>query len=103
MIANVVAVHETVLVADHEGHLSADVRPLVRMSVTVIIEKDGKRESAGSGGGGRFGLNYFAESDRIKGYVDEAVRQALIKLEACLLYTSPSPRDKRQSRMPSSA
>ena len=82
VIANVVAVHETVLVADHEGHLSADVRPLVRMSVTVIIEKDGKRESAGSGGGGRFGLSYFAEADRIKGYVDEAVRQALIKLEA---------------------
>ncbi|MGB1309903.1 MAG: metalloprotease TldD [Leucothrix sp.] len=82
VIANVVAVHETILVADHNGHLSADVRPLVRMSVTVIIEKDGKRESAGSGGGGRFGLNYFTEADRIKGYVDEAVRQALIKLEA---------------------
>jgi len=82
VIANIVAVHETILVADHNGHLSADVRPLVRMSVTVIIEKDGKRESAGSGGGGRFGLNYFTEADRIKGYVDEAVRQALIKLEA---------------------
>ena len=82
VIANVVAVHETILIADHNGHLSADVRPLVRMSVTVIIEKDGKRESAGSGGGGRFGLNYFTEAGRIKGYVDDAVRLALIKLEA---------------------
>jgi len=82
VIANVVAVHETILVADLNGNLSADVRPLVRMSVTVIIEKDGKRESAGSGGGGRFGLNFFTEANRIKGYVEEAVRQALIKLEA---------------------
>ncbi len=82
VIANVVASHDTILVADHNGHLSADVRPMVRMSVTVIIEKDGKRESAGCGGGGRYGLNYFTEADRIKGYVDEAVRQALLKLEA---------------------
>ena len=82
VIANIVAVHETILVADQNGHMSADVRPLVRMSVTVIIEKDGKRESAGCGGGGRFGLNYFTEANRIKGYVDEAVRQALLKLEA---------------------
>ena len=78
VIANVVAVHETVLVADHNGHLSADVRPLVRMSVTVIIEKDGKRESAGSGGGGRFGLNYFAEADRIK-EKDEGEARALVR------------------------
>ncbi|PWQ95306.1 metalloprotease TldD [Leucothrix arctica] len=82
VMANIVATHEVVLVADHNGHLSADVRPLVRMGVTVIIEKDGKRESAGSGGGGRFGLDYFTQADRVKGYVDEAVRQALMKLEA---------------------
>jgi TldD protein len=81
-MANIVATHEVVLVADHQGHLSADVRPLVRMGVTVIIEKDGKRESAGSGGGGRFGLNYFTQADRVKEYVDEAVRQALVKLDA---------------------
>ena len=82
VIANVGMSHEVILVADHQGHLSADVRPLVRMNVTVIIEKDGKRESAGCGGGGRFGLDYFTQADRIKGYVDEAVRQALVKLEA---------------------
>ena len=82
VIANIGATHEVILVADNEGHLSADVRPMVRMNVSVIIEKDGKRESAGSGGGGRFGMDYFAQADRVRGYVDEAVRQALIKLEA---------------------
>lgn len=82
VIANIGAVHEVVLVADDRGHLSADVRPMVRMNVTVIVVKDGQRESAGSGGGGRFALDYFTQADKVKEYVDEAVRLALIKLDA---------------------
>jgi len=82
VIANIAGVHEHILVADIEGNLNADVRPLVRMNVTVIVEKDGKRESAGSGGGGRYGFDYFTQADRVREYAEEAVRLALVNLEA---------------------
>ncbi|MCL4109992.1 UNVERIFIED_CONTAM: hypothetical protein GTU68_038209 [Idotea baltica] len=82
VIANIAGVHEHILVADIEGNLNADVRPLVRMNVTVIVEKDGKRESAGSGGGGRYGFDYFTQADRVRSYAEEAVRLALVNLDA---------------------
>ena len=82
VIANIAGVHEHILIADHQGNLSADVRPLVRMNVTVIVEKDGKHESAGSGGGGRFAFDYFTQVDRVKEYAEEAVRLALVNLDA---------------------
>lgn len=82
VIANIAGVHEHILVADNEGHLNADIRPLVRMNITVIVEKDGKRESAGMGGGGRFGFDYFTQADRIREYAEEAVRLALVNLDA---------------------
>ena len=82
VIANIAGVHEHILVADIEGNLNADVRPLVRMNVTVIVEKDGKRESAGSGGGGRYGFDYFTQADRVREYAEEAVRLALVNLDA---------------------
>jgi len=66
VIASIAGVHEHILVVDNEGNLSADIRPLVRMNVTVIVEKDGKRESAGTGGGGRFGFDYFTQADRVR-------------------------------------
>ena len=82
VIANIAGVHEHILVADIEGNMNADVRPLVRMNITVIVEKDGKRESAGSGGGGRYGFDYFTQADRIREYASEAVRLALVNLDA---------------------
>lgn len=82
VIANIAGVHEHILIADKEGNMHTDIRPLVRMNITVIVEKDGKRESAGSGGGGRFGFDYFTQADRIKEYADEAVRLALVNLDA---------------------
>lgn len=82
VIANIAGVHEHILVADIEGNLNADVRPLVRMNVTVIVEKDGKHESAGSGGGGRYGFDYFTQADRVREYAEEAVRLALVNLDA---------------------
>jgi len=82
VIANIAGVYEHILVADIDGNLNADVRPLVRMNVTVIVEKDGKRESAGSGGGGRYGFDYFPQADRVRGYAEEAVRLALVNLDA---------------------
>jgi TldD protein len=72
----------TVLVANSEGHLSADVRPLVRLNVNIIVEEDGKIEKGGSGGGGRFGYEYFINDGMAMSYVDEALEQALINLKS---------------------
>ncbi len=74
--------HETVLVMRHDGSLAADIRPLVRLNVTVIVEQDGRREHGSSGGGGRTDYSYFLTEERALGYAREAVRQALVNLEA---------------------
>ena len=70
------------MVAVSDGTLAADVRPLVRCNVTVTVEQDGRREQASSGGGGRSDYAFFIEQDRAKGYAREAVRQALVNLDA---------------------
>lgn len=82
VIASLVGVHEVILVASSDGTLNADVRPLVRMNVTVIAEDGDKREQANSGGGGRIGYEYFIENDRALFFAREAVRQALVNLNA---------------------
>jgi len=82
VIVSLVGVHEVVLVASSDGTLNADVRPLVRMNVTVIAEDGDEREQASSGGGGRVGYEYFTKEDRALGYAREAVRQALVNLKA---------------------
>lgn len=82
VIASISGVHEVVLVAANDGTLSADVRPLVRMNVSVIAERNGRREQGSAGGGGRLTYNYFLEEDRALGYAREAVRQALVNLDA---------------------
>jgi len=55
-MASLHAVHETILIATSDGALAADVRPLVRMNVSVIVEQDGRREQGYSGAGGRYTL-----------------------------------------------
>ncbi len=75
-------VHEVILVAASDGTFGADIRPLVRLNVSVIVEQDGRREQGSSGGGGRVDYSHFLEGDRALGYVNEAVRQALVNLEA---------------------
>jgi len=82
VVISLVGVYEVVLVAAEDGHLSADIRPLVRMNVTVIVEDNGRREQGGSGGGARQGYEYFIEDDRAMSYANEAVRLALVNLEA---------------------
>ncbi|MDP1153914.1 metalloprotease TldD, partial [Klebsiella pneumoniae] len=75
-----------ILVAATDGTLAADVRPLVRLSVSVLVEEDGKRERGSSGGGGRFGYDYFLASQegevRADAWAKEAVRMALVNLSA---------------------
>ena len=80
--ASLVAVQDTILVIADDGSMSADVRPLIRMNVSVVVEQDGRREQAHSGGGARRELSYFLEEDRALGFAREAVRQALVSLEA---------------------
>jgi len=81
VMAGLASEYDVVLVARADGTLAADVRPLVRMSVTVIAEQGGRREVGSSGGGGRFGLAYFSD-EQIAQYVDEAVNAALVNLES---------------------
>jgi len=81
VMAGLAAEHDVVLVVRADGTYAADVRPLIRLSVTVIAEQQGRREIGSSGGGGRFGLDHFDDA-LVQSYVDEAVQAALINLEA---------------------
>ena len=80
-MAGLAAEYDVVLVARADGTRAADVRPLVRLSVTVIAEQNGRREIGSGGGGGRFGLGYF-QDDVLERYVDQAVNAALTNLES---------------------
>jgi TldD protein len=81
VMAGLASEYDVVMVARADGTLAADVRPLVRLSVTVIAEQKGRREMGSAGGGGRFGLAYFDDA-MIGKYVDEAVQAALTNLES---------------------
>lgn len=81
VMAGLAAEHDVVMVMRSDGVLAADVRPLVRVSVQVIVEQNGRREQGHAGGGGRFSLDHFTD-DVVRAHVDEAVRQALVNLEA---------------------
>ena len=81
VMAGLASEYDVVMVARADGTLAADVRPLVRLSVTVIAEQNGRREMGSGGGGGRFGLAYFSD-ERIAEYVNDAVNAALTNLES---------------------
>ena len=82
VMASVHAVHEQVLVASSNGSMAADVRPLVRINVSVIVEQNGRREQGYAGAGGRYTLQDLVAGDRPLQLGREAVRQALVNLEA---------------------
>ncbi|MDR1647629.1 MAG: metalloprotease TldD [Zoogloeaceae bacterium] len=81
VMASLAGEWEVILIAASDGRLVADVRPLVRISVSVILEENGRREMGSAGGGGRFDYSYFT-SARLQQYAQEAVRQAAVNLEA---------------------
>jgi TldD protein len=81
VMAGLASEYDVVMVARADGTLAADVRPLVRLSLSVIVEQNGRRESGSAGGGGRFGLAHF-DAECLTGYVEEAVGSALTNLEA---------------------
>lgn len=74
--------YEVVMVADMHGHMIADIRPMVSVHVSVIVEDKGRRESGRSGGGGRVDYAFFLDEDRALGYARAAVHEALVNLEA---------------------
>lgn len=84
--ASLSAIYEEVLIAATDGTLAADIRPLVRLSISILVEEKGKRERGSAGCGGRFGLDWFFEVEngemRAVAFAKEAVRQALVNLNA---------------------
>jgi TldD protein len=81
VIASLAGEYEVMLVARSDGVMAADVRPLVRLSLQVIAEENGRREQGSAGGGGRFDYSYFTD-EIVKEYVDRAVEQAIVNLHA---------------------
>jgi TldD protein len=85
VMAGLASEYDVVLIARADGTLAADVRPLVRLSVTVIAEQkikgEMKREMGSGGGGGRFGLAYFDDA-HIEQYVSSAVKAAITNLDS---------------------
>ncbi|HDY7694314.1 TPA: metalloprotease TldD [Vibrio vulnificus] len=79
-------VHEQMLVAATDGTYAGDIRPLIRLSISVLAEKGERRERGSSGGGGRFGYDFFIGDEdgvqRAFHFADEAIRMALVNLEA---------------------
>jgi TldD protein len=82
VIVSLSGVYDVILVAASDGALAADVRPLSRLNVSVVVEHEGRRETGYTGGGGRYDYDYFIEQGRGLGYAKEAVRLALVNLEA---------------------
>jgi TldD protein len=82
VMASLAAVHDVVLIARNDGFLAADIRPLVRLNVHVIVESNGRREQGSAGGGGRFGYDWLQGEKRALHFARDAVRQALVNLEA---------------------
>ncbi|MCP4986349.1 MAG: metalloprotease TldD [Colwellia sp.] len=88
VIASISGVYETVLVSASDGTYGTDIRPLVRLNCSVLVEDNGKRERASAGGGARTDYSYFFDVEegdnkaRYLRYAEEAVRQALVNLVA---------------------
>jgi Predicted Zn-dependent proteases and their inactivated homologs len=81
VMASIAGEYEVVLVARHDGVMAADIRPLVRLSIQVIAEHNGRREQGSAGGGGRFDYSYFTD-EVLQDYAGKAVHQALVNLDA---------------------
>ncbi|PZX15408.1 metalloprotease TldD [Celeribacter halophilus] len=80
--ASLAASHQEVYILRPEGGLTSDIRPMARLSISVIVEQNGRRESGSAGGGGRFGLTGLIAPDHWQGVAREALRIAVVNLEA---------------------
>ena len=91
VIISLASCHDLVLVAASDGTLAADVRPLVRLNISVILEHNGRREQGYAGGGARADLNFFLGGETPLRYAREAVRQAAVQMEAVAAPAGPMP------------
>jgi len=82
VIVSLSSCQDLVLVAASDGTMAADIRPLIRLNVSVILEQNGLREQGYAGGGARTDLHYFLDGDLPMDYAREAVRQAAVQLDA---------------------
>ncbi|MBO66988.1 MAG: metalloprotease TldD [Acidiferrobacteraceae bacterium] len=82
VIASLSAVHDVVLIARHDGYLSADIRPLIRLNVHVIAESKGRREQGSAGGGGRYTYSWLIDNEHAIDFAHDAARQAIVNLDA---------------------
>ena len=82
VLASLAGERRTVEILRPDGRLIRDVRPLVRINVQITVEKDGRRENGMSGAGGRASFEAWITPDKWQAQVDEALRQALVNLEA---------------------
>ncbi len=82
VMVSLAATQDIILIAGSDGTLAGDVRPLVRLNVTVLIEGNGRREQGSCGGGARVGYGWFLDQERALGYAREAVRLAQVNLDA---------------------
>ena len=80
--ASLSASHDVVFIINSDGNMAADVRPLVRLNVSVILEENGKREQGFFGGGGRSSYQYFLDENKAIAFAKEAVRVASINFSA---------------------
>lgn len=81
VMASIAGEYEVIMIARHDGHMAADIRPLVRLSIQVIAESNGRREQGSAGGGGRFDYAYFTD-EVLQDYAQKAVHQAITNLDA---------------------
>ena len=81
VMAGLTCEYDMIYIARLDGRHAADIRPMVRLNVTVIAKQGDRREQGGAGGGGRYDLAYFDET-LVRQFVDAAVKQALINLES---------------------
>ncbi|NND40506.1 MAG: metalloprotease TldD [Silicimonas sp.] len=80
--ATLAASLQEVAILRPEGHVVTDTRPMTRLNVSVIVEENGRRETGGTGGGGRYALTGLIDPDHWKDVTREALRIALVNLEA---------------------
>jgi len=99
VMASLSGSHEVVLVMASDGSVAADVRPLVRLNVSVIVEQNGRREQGYCGTGGRYAFARFLENDRWKAQVHEAVRSAIVNLEAVAAPAGHERRARHRARL----
>jgi len=91
VFANVSASFSDIHIIRMDGARLHDVRPLVRLNISVVVEQDGRRETGGAGGGGRFGLDRMLEGPEAERLTREAVRIALLNLDAVAAPAGPMP------------